>query len=234
MMYNERKNLREKGLKDFGGDGGGRAGLLAAAVLVCLLFAAVVFLWFRLRGGEQVKPLEDGTEGAAAVVLFRQDDARWAEDGLGDSEYTMGSSGCLVSCVASALSMESGGEVTPGMLNAKFSAENVYDGEGNLQWGALAGLKEYQVEVCGEVSAETIDACLRAGHFPVVRVRMYALGNFHYVLIVGAEDGEYLCMDPLEDGVTKLSRCGNRVYAIRCVYPVAGEGQESEAGDSAP
>lgn len=47
---------------------------------------------------------------------------------------------------------------------------------------------------------------------------MYALGNFHYVLIIGSEDGEYLCMDPLRDGITKLSDYGSRVYAVRCVY----------------
>lgn len=151
------------------------------------------------------------------IVFFRQDDERWREDKLGTSKYTMRFSGCLVSCIASALSMESGEEVTPGTLNRIFSDENVYDGAGNLQWEPLAGLGEYEVTVYESVSSDQIDACLEAGHFPIVRVGMYALGNIHYVLIVGAEDGEYLCMDPLQDEVRKLSAYGNRVYVMRCV-----------------
>lgn len=47
---------------------------------------------------------------------------------------------------------------------------------------------------------------------------MRGIGNFHYVLIIGSEEGEYLCLDPLEDEVTRLSRYGNRVYSFRCVW----------------
>lgn len=186
--------------------------------MLCFLFVGAGLLCFRLRGGVQVKPAkEKDIMPDTEVVFYRQDDKRWADDRLGDSDYTMRSSGCLVSCIASAVSMESGREETPGTLNTRFSAERVYDAEGNLQWGALAKLDEYEVDVYGEVSAEIIDACLSEGHYPVVRVRMYGLGNTHYVLIVGAENGKYLCMDPLKDGITELSYCGNRVYAMRCV-----------------
>lgn len=192
------------------------AGILA--ILFCFLFVAAVFVCFRLRGGVQVKPSGDSdTLSDREAVFYRQDDARWADDFLGESEYTMRSSGCLVSCIASAVSMESGMEETPGMLNAELSAGQVYDAEGNLQWGALSEFEKYQVDVYGEVSSELIDACLAEGHYPIVRVRMYALGNIHYVLIVGARGGEYLCMDPLQDGPVKLSYCGNRVYGMRCV-----------------
>lgn len=204
------------------GSGNGRSGRQSSfsvmVIALCVLFAGMGFVCFRLRGGVQVKPSWDGDIlPETEIVFYRQDDERWEEDYLGDSAYTMGSSGCLVSCIASALSMESGREVTPGTLNAKFSGGGVYDAEGNLQWEALSGLQEYQVDVYGEVSAKMIDDCLAKGHYPVVRVRMYVLGNIHYVLIVGAKDGRYLCMDPLKDGITELSYCGSRVYAIRCV-----------------
>lgn len=151
------------------------------------------------------------------MILYRQDDARWGKERLGDSKYTMASSGCLVSSIASALSMESGEERTPGTLNAEFCAGDVYDAEGNLQWEQLSALHKYQVEVYQDVSADIIDACLSEGRYPIVRVRMYMLGNIHYVLIVGMQDGEYQCMDPLQDKLMKLSSYGNRVYAIRCV-----------------
>lgn len=59
--------------------------------------------------------------------------------------------------------------------------------------------------------------CLEHGKFPITRVRMSGIGNFHYVLIVKLEDGIYFCMDPLEDELQPLSHYRNRVYAIRCV-----------------
>ncbi len=187
-------------------------------IVLLLLFAGAGFACLRLRGGVQVRaPKDRDILPDAEVVFYRQDDERWREDHLGDSDYTMGSSGCLVSCIASAVSMESGREETPGILNAKLSEEKAYDGEGNLQWEPLSGLEEYQVDVYSEVSTDIIDACLLEGHYPVARVRMYILGNTHYVLIVGVKDGKYLCMDPLKDGLTELSYCGNRVYALRCV-----------------
>ena len=205
---------------------------LAAAVFFCLLLTVAGFVGLRLRGGVQVRaPREGEYLSDREVVFFRQDDKRWEKDRLGASEYTMGSSGCLVSCIASALSMESGEDVTPATLNMKLSAENIYDGEGNLQWEPLAGLGEYQVAVYGSVSSDQIDACLSAGHFPIVRVRMYALGDIHYVLIVGAEDGTYLCMDPLRDEIRRLSGYGNRIYAVRCVYPMEEGTEEHEEGD---
>lgn len=187
-------------------------------IILCILLAGAALVCFRLRGGVQVKPSKDTDILPDTEIVFcRQDDERWADDPLGESEYTMRSSGCLVSCIASAVSMESGEEETPGILNAEFSAKKVYDAEGNLQWTPLAELGKYQVDVYGEVSPEWIDACLAKGHYPIVRVRMYVLGNTHYVLIVGVKDGEYLCMDPLRDGAVKLSHFGNRVYGMRCV-----------------
>ena len=36
----------------------------------------------------------------------------------------------------------------------------------------------------------------------------------------GFEDfeAEYICMDPLQDKLTKLKDYGNRIYAVRCVW----------------
>ena len=136
---------------------------------------------------------------------------------LGTSAYTMKSSGCLVSCIASAVSMETGTAVTPGSLNAIFSEKGVYDSEGNIQWAALDALEGFTAEVYQEVSQSDLDACLAAGQYPIVRVRMHGLGSFHYVLVVGVRDGVYLCMDPLENSLTKLSHYLDRVYAVRVV-----------------
>ena len=194
-----------------------------AAVMFGVLLIITGFLYVRLRNGTQIKaPREEEILSETAPVLYRQDDERWGEDRLGDSRFTMRSSGCLVSSIASAVSMESGMEETPGALNEKFSDRQVYDSEGNLQWEQLNALGEYRVDVYREVTSEVIDTCLSEGGYPIARVRMYALGNIHYVLIVGVQDGEYLCMDPLQDKLMKLSSYGNRVYALRCVSLASG------------
>lgn len=187
-----------------------------AICLAGILAAVIVLTGLRLRHGVTVRT------GVADIVpqevtIYRQDDERWAQDRLGDSSFTMKSSGCLVSCIAAAVSMESRQEVTPGELNRVLSEKNVYDGEGNLQWTALEKVGDYSVTVYQEVSAEEIDRCLTEGHYPIVRVRVNGIGNYHYVLIVGAEGGNYICMDPLLDELTRSSRYLNRVYAVRLV-----------------
>lgn len=184
--------------------------------LLVVVGAAVVMIGARLRNGVQIKAGQTEMLPQEATV-YRQDDMRWAQDALGNSSYTMESSGCLTTCIASAVSMGHVDKVTPGELNKLFSANNVYDGEGNIQWAAIEKIGGYKVEIYADVTNEEIDRCLIDGHYPIVRVRMHGVGNFHYVLIVGIEDGDYICMDPLEDELTKLSRYFSRVYALRMV-----------------
>ncbi|MBD5476251.1 MAG: hypothetical protein HDR17_09795 [Lachnospiraceae bacterium] len=187
--------------------------LISAAGILAVVIA---LLGFRLRGsvairaGQTVRAPQD-------VVAYRQDDERWAGDTLGDSSFTMKSSGCLVSCIASAISMESRDEVTPGELNRIFTEHSVYDGEGNIQWAAVDRIDGYSTHVYQGVSQQEIDQCLAAGHYPIVRVRVNGVGNFHYVLIVGTENEDYVCMDPLKSELTELSQYLGRVYAVRMV-----------------
>ena len=69
------------------------------------------------------------------------------------------------------------------------------------------------------LSAGEIDHLLEQGCYPIARVRVAGLGNYHFVLIVGAQDGEYLCMDTLneKEEVVPLSKFWNRIYAVRYV-----------------
>lgn len=184
--------------------------------LLIVIGAAAVMTGVRLRNGVQIKAGQTAMM-PQEVAVYRQDDMRWAQDALGDSSYTMESSGCLTTCIASAVSMGYEDKVTPGELNTLFSVNNVYDGEGNIQWTAIEKIGGYKVEIYADVTNEEIDICLIDGHYPIVRVRMHGVGNFHYVLIVGIEDGDYICMDPLENELTKLSRYFNRVYALRII-----------------
>lgn len=177
-----------------------------------ILFVICVVLAIRFRGSVKVYPDRD-IFVSDDYILYRQDDDKWAGDYLGESSFTMKSSGCLVTCIASAM------KVDPKTLNEKFSSHNVYDSEGNLLWGNLKNADEnYHVEVFSEVSGDILMDCLSNDRFPIVRVRMNGIGNFHYVLVVKAEEGIFYCMDPLQDRVMPLSAYGNRIYAVRCVY----------------
>lgn len=189
-------------------------------ILLCLMIAIILFfsagLFVRLHHGVRLKPSVDYVD-RENIVLYRQDDAEWAKETLGESSYSMKSSGCLVSCIAAAVTMN-GNSINPGEINELFSANHVYDTEGNVQWEMIDKMNGYHTEVFDEVSSDVVEKCLDAGKYPVVRVRMNGLGSFHYVLIVGTEDGDYVCMDPLNDGLTRLSDYGNRVYAVRIVW----------------
>lgn len=191
--------------------------LMKVTILFVGIVVGVIALFcFRVRHGVIVKT--DRTEVISREVIFyRQDDERWAKDSLGNSSFTMKSSGCLVSCIAAAVSMEGKEVVTPGELNMIFSGYNVYDGEGNIQWSAIESIGGYSVNVYSDVEEQEIYQCLADGHYPIVRVRVNGLGNWHYVLVVGLEDQDYICMDPLKDELTKLSQYLNRVYAVRVV-----------------
>lgn len=190
--------------------------ITAWLIVVCMVCAAGGYLFLRMHNGIKIKPAGEHVI-PKEVISYRQDNAEWAPDHLGDSPYTMKSSGCLVTCIASAIS-NSGDKVTPGELNHVFAENGIYDTDGNIQWSYIADMEGYSVEVYDGVSEADIAQCLSDGHYPIVRVRMHGIGNYHFVLIVGAEDGDYVCMDPLEDDLTKLSDYFGYVYAVRCVW----------------
>lgn len=189
--------------------------LLCIVIPVAFLAA---FLW-RIRGSVILTPTD--TIPASETVFYSQNDSRWKEDSLGSSAFTMGKSGCLVTCMAAAIQMENLtiNGLTPGSLNQYFSKHGVYDAQGNLQWTVLRDLGGLQLELPQQIHTNEVTEHLRRKVYSIVRVRMKGLGNFHYVLIVGAEHGTYLCMDPLNERgeIVPLSEFGNRVYAVRYI-----------------
>lgn len=193
-----------------------RRKMTALLVILCVFLAIGGGLFIRIHNGTKIKP-SVSHEVSNEICLYRQDDEAWAADYLGDSSYTMKSSGCLVTCIAAAIS-DSEDDMTPKELNLLFSENGIYDKDGNIQWSCLAELEGYTVEVYNSAAETEIAQCLTEGHYPIVRVRMHGIGNYHYVLIVGTQEEEYICMDPLEDHLTKLSDYFDRVYAVRCVW----------------
>ena len=197
--------------------------IISILLLIMMLFLILAaFLFLRLRGGTIIPDAKEDIIPSQEIIFFRQDDERWADEVLGSSAYTLKKSGCLVCCIASALSM-SGTEQTPSTLNDQFTFQNVYDSEGNILWEKLRETGNYEADVYNYVAAELLTDILKNGNYPIVRVRMHGLGNFHYILVVKAENGKFYCMDPLKDGLTPLSKYGNRIYAIRCVSSLLAE-----------
>lgn len=195
-------------------------------IIVIIFFMTAVLLILRVRGSISIKPEKDFQIPENVVCAF-QKNSLWNQDKLGTSAYTMESSGCLTTCITSVVDMQNieidqvRDGLTPGTLNALFSSHNVYDGDGNIQWGQLESLLGVSIvrEQASALSAGEIDHLLEQGCYPIVRVRVAGLGNYHFVLIVGAQDGKYLCMDPLneKEEVIPLSKFWNRIYAIRYI-----------------
>ena len=195
-------------------------------IIVIIFLMAAVLLFLRVRGSISIKPEKDCKVPKNVVCAF-QKNPLWNQDKLGTSAYTMGSSGCLTTCLTSVVDMQDieidqiRDGLTPGTLNTLFSSHNVYDGEGNIQWGQLESLLGVSIvrKQASALSAGEIDHLLEQGCYPIVRVRVAGLGNYHFVLIIGTQDGEYLCMDPLneKEEVVSLSKFWNRTYAIRYI-----------------
>ena len=187
--------------------------IFSVIFIIVLLLSA--FAFFHFCNGTHLSA-KDRDDISFPITQFRQDDARWAKDKLGTSDYTMKSSGCITTAIASAVT-KGLNEITPGELNKLFSENNVYDAQGNIQWAKLDTVG-YKADVLTNVSEDTIYNYLVNGQFPLVRVRVNGIGNFHYVLIMGVENGEYICMDSLKDDLAPLSDYLNRIYAVRVVY----------------
>lgn len=192
-------------------------------LLLILCAAGALLTAYRLRGGTNIRP--DREVSGSDPVYFRQRDPAWKDDPLGESRFTIGSSGCLISCIASAVRMEeldveNREALTPQTLAASLSRAGGFDSEGNLQWTALENTLGVRVKRESSASADEILTYLEQGIYPIVRVRVNLVGAVHYVLIVRAENGSFYCMDPLDPGdkPVPLSRFGNRIYAVRFVY----------------
>lgn len=190
------------------------AGLIAFIMMVA---AVVCLLFYRSRGSVRLMPEREYVVNDL-ITSYYQRDSEWKDERLGNSSYTIGSSGCLLTCITSAIS-DTEEKTTPKELNKIFSEKGVYDENGNLQWGILDEIDGFHTEVYSEVSQDIVDECLEKGRYPIVKVRtMHGTGANHYVLIVGAENGEYICMDPLKGSFTTLEEYGKKIFAVRCVW----------------
>jgi hypothetical protein len=187
------------------------------ALIVIFILGLVAFVKIKDRNGVVAKSTTDFPVNEK-LISYRQDNAEWKADKIGNSKYDLESSGCVITSIATAIS-NSNMAMNPGELNQFLSENNVFDDNGNLQWGKIDELDGFYADVYSDKSSAIIDECLAAGHYPIVKIHRNTFFSYHhYVLVIGAENGDYICMDPLQDNLTKLSDYKNKIYAIRCVY----------------
>ena len=189
-------------------------------LIICICLIGIGIVGFKIikdRGGVVISSKTNYLVNDQ-LKSYRQDDSQWKDDKLGKSKFTMETSGCIVTSIATAIS-QSDNPLNPGQLVELLSENEVFDSDGNLQWGKLEEISGFHTKVYDDVSEEYINECLEKHRYPIVKVHRKTLTSYHhFVLIIGSENGDFICMDPLEDDLTKLSDYGNKVYAVRCVW----------------
>ena len=148
---------------------------------------------------------------------YRQNDPQWKDDTIGNSGRKMGNTGCLISCVATAIS-NLDVPITPKELNAMLTRNDGFLGADLIWYKINEAIPEVDYRYSRIFNSKTIEKDLEKGLLPIVNVRYYHTGITHWVLIVGAKDGEFIICDPLDHGTkTKLLSEHGKVYAYRVI-----------------
>jgi len=90
--------------------------------------------------------------------------------------------------------------VTPKELNNMLTENNGYQGADLIWYKINEVLPEVDYRYSRIFDSKTIEKDLEKGLLPIVNVRYYKTGVTHWVLIVGAKDGEFIICDPVGDG----------------------------------
>ena len=133
------------------------------------------------------------------VPYYNQKDSRWANVKLGSSSGTVGSAGCVTTCIAMAESSLYGYSVTPDSLAKSLS----YSSSGDLYWPASYKAytnSDYLYKIYNE---------LKSGRPVLVGAKTYS-GSQHWVLVTGFNGGEmkasnFTVNDPGRTSRKKLS-----------------------------
>jgi hypothetical protein len=181
---------------------------LAAAVVGFNVLRAV----YISKVGITLRPSRDYE--VREVTYYLQNDPVWSKDTIGETSQTLGGVGCLISCAASAMT-ELGIDITPAELNERLSEVGGFSGASLIWYKIHEAIPEVDYTYSRVFSAETIENDLSEGRLPIVNVRYFG-GATHWVLIIGAKDGEFMIYDPLNREKTPipLSTHG-KVYSYR-------------------
>jgi len=178
-----------------------------------ILAIYVIRVYYIRSVGLELKPSRD--HEIINIRYYLQNDAEWGDDTIGESSRKMGGAGCLITCVASAIT-ELGVPVTPGEVNSKLTEVEGYQGAELIWYKINEAYPEIDYKYTRTFSSARIEDDLDAGLLPIVNVKLNGTGVTHWLLIIGATEGEFLAYDPLNSKLEpiKLSKHGN-VYSYR-------------------
>jgi hypothetical protein len=152
-------------------------------------------------------------------VAFSQKDPKWASDRLGTTSDTMGRDGCLVTAAAMALT-NLGFQTNPKDLNKRLTKTKSYTNRGWLIWDGISRVTDGRATATyyDKVDAETIDACMIRGAYPMVQFYL-PNGRSHWAMIVRHDARGYHMRDPLRTSEKPLIfPAGIKGYrAVRCI-----------------
>jgi len=186
---------------------------LAIAITGAAMVVYVARVLYIREYGVELKPARE--HEVIEVQYYLQNDPEWSSDIIGGSNRKMGSTGCLIACVASAIT-DLGVPVTPGEVNQKLTEAGGFQ-DADLIWYKInEAFPEISYTYSRVFSSAMIEKDLESGLLPIVNVRLNRTGITHWLLIIGGKDGEFLAYDPLDASKEpiNLSRHGN-VYSYR-------------------
>jgi hypothetical protein len=157
------------------------------------------------------------------TTQYLQNDTLWSSDNIGNTSLTMGGAGCLITCVAVSLS-DIGIAITPQELNKKLTDIDGYI-KGELIWYKINNIfPSVNYSYKRVFSSRTIENDLSNNMLPIVNVRFNGNGVTHWVIIVGAKDGNFLIFDPFDPFIkneTPISlNTHGKVYAYRVLRKI--------------
>ena len=151
------------------------------------------------------------------VAYYLQNDPVWSQDKIGETNQTLGAAGCLISCVASAVT-DLGVGITPAELNEKLSDIGGFSGAKLIWYKIHEAVPEVNYTYSRVFTAKTIENDLAQGLLPIINVRYHGGGITHWVLVIGAKDGEFMVYDPLNREKTPLPLSTHgKVYSYRVI-----------------
>lgn len=187
----------------------------AGAILIIILAAYAAKIYYIKNFGINLVPSENHAVQIAGY--YRQNDPEWQDIKIGNSQRKMGSTGCLICCASTAIS-QLHSTVTPAELNVMITKVNGFQGA-DLIWNKINEIMpDLDYRYKRVFTGETIEKDLERGLLPIVNVRFHKTGAAHWVLIAGAENGEFIICDPMDDGhKTRLLSDHGKVYAYRVI-----------------
>jgi len=189
--------------------------LLIIGIFLALYVAKVFYI---RTYGLQLKPSRD--HEIINVRYYLQNDPEWGGDSIGASDRKIGGAGCLISCVASAIT-DLGLPVTPREVNLRLTEVDGYQGV-ELIWHKInEAFPEISYKYSRTFSSAMIEDDLKSGLLPIVKVNLNGVGVNHWLLIIGASNDDFMAYDPLNSSLepVKLSKHGN-VYSYRALNKI--------------